>query len=102
MSDELDRAMREAVGRLQQRGVSVSLHDDSDLVAQLLEAVEKFELTVERMGGDLMVDSGNPEQPDDPRFVLPKRSHGEALPDYRARIDQTTRKLKRASRDAGR
>ena len=98
MSEELDRAMLEAKTRLKDRGVLVSMHDDSDVVAQILEAVERFEKEVEKQGGDLMVDTGDAEQPDDPRFVLPKRASGEALPDYRARIDAATRLLKKAAK----
>ena len=98
MSEELDRAMLEAKTRLRDRGVIVSLHDDSDLVAQVLEAVERFEKEVEKQGGDLMVDTGDAEQPDDPRFLLPKRTSDETLPDYRARIDAATRQLKKAAR----
>ncbi len=102
MSEEMDNAMREAMARLQERGVNVSLHDDSDAVANVLEAVERFEMAVERRGGDLMVDTGNPEQPDDPRFVLPKRTHGESLVDYRARIDLAAHGLRSPVRDADR
>ena len=98
MSEELDRAMQEAKTRLKDRGVIVSMHDDSEIVAQVLEAVERFEKEVERQGGDLMVDTGDAEQPDDPRFVLPKRASEEALPDYRARIDEATRLLRKAAR----
>ncbi|MBC7841409.1 MAG: hypothetical protein H7099_03825 [Gemmatimonadaceae bacterium] len=98
MSEELDRAMQEAKTRLKDRGVVVSMHDDSDVVAQVLEAVERFEKEVERQGGDLMVDTGDAEQPDDPRFVLPKRVSDEVLPDYRARIDEATRLLKKTAR----
>ncbi len=102
MSEELDRAMREVVGRLQERGVTVSLHDDSDIVAQVLEAVERFEMAVERHGGDLMVDTGNPEEPDDPRFVLPKRFSDEDLTEYRARVDAAAQQLRHMPTDATR
>lgn len=102
MSEELDQAMREVVGRLQERGVTVSMHDDSDIVAQVLEAVERFEMAVERQGGDLMVDSGNPEEPDDVRFVLPKRLGDETLIDYRARVDAAAQQLGNTATDAAR
>jgi hypothetical protein len=98
MSEELDRAMQEAKTRLEDRGVIVSMHDDSDLVAQVLEAVENFERIVEQKGGDLMVDTGDARQPDDPRFVLPKRTHNETLAEFRARIDEATQQLKAGSR----
>jgi hypothetical protein len=98
MSEELDRAMQEAQRRLADRGVSVSMRDDSNLVAQVLEAVEQFEREVERQGGDLMVDTGYAEQPDDPKFLLPKRAHGETLNAYSLRVEDATRLLKRSAR----
>ena len=99
MDDEIARVMQEAAERLRSRGVEIALDDDSEQVATLLEAVERFELEVERQGGDLMVDSGpEPEQPDDPRFVLPKREAGEGLDAYASRIDDATVALRRGAR----
>jgi hypothetical protein len=97
VNEELERVLREALGRLRARGVLASMRDDPELVAQVLEAVERFELEVERQGGDLMMDSGAALEPDDPRFVLPKRESGEGLADYRARVDESTRHLRRSA-----
>lgn len=99
MDDEIARVMQDAAERLRSRGVEIALDDDPEEVATLLEAVERFELEVERQGGDLMVDSGpEPEQPDDPRFVLPRRHDGEGLDAFAARIDDATAGLRRSAR----
>ncbi|MCU0625568.1 MAG: hypothetical protein MUF21_03650 [Gemmatimonadaceae bacterium] len=98
MDAELERVMREAADRLRSRNVTISMNDDPEYVAQLLEAIERFELEVERQGGDLMVDSGDAEEPDDPRFVLPRRQPRESLEDYRIRIDEATVQLRRTAR----
>jgi hypothetical protein len=97
MNEELERVMRDALDRLRARGVLASMRDDPELVAQVLEAVERFEMEVERQGGDLMMDSGDALEPDDPRFVLPKRAGAEGLADYRARLDEATRTLRRTA-----
>jgi hypothetical protein len=59
-------------------------------LADLLGAVERFELAVEARGGDLMVDDLKSSQPDDPHFVLPARMPDEPARDYIARIDAGT------------
>jgi hypothetical protein len=62
-------------------------------MADLLEAVERFEAAVEAHGGDLFVDTpARPrdtavERPDNPAFVLPARSADERVADYIVRIE---------------
>lgn len=98
MDDEIARVMMEAADRMRSRGIDITPDDDPEHVALLLEAVERFELEVERQGGDLMIDSGDATEPDDPRFVLPRREGGEELDDYAARIGRATQALRRQAR----
>src|SRR5437016_4493833 len=55
-AEEQEAAVAEVAGRLRQRGIAVTGAEDSDDLANLLAAVERFELAVEAHGGDLMVD----------------------------------------------
>jgi hypothetical protein len=80
---ELRRVTDEITARLRARGIETTPNDSSDDLVRLLEAVEEFERTVERKGGDLMVDepigSAPPAEPDNRRFVLPTRADGESV-----------------------
>ncbi len=89
---ELARARDEIAARLRGAGIATTNHDSSDDLVRLLDAVEAFERTVERHGGDLMVDEpvgrGRPLQPDDRSFVLPQRRDGEAVAGFIERINE--------------
>jgi hypothetical protein len=98
---ELDRhraseqrdALTEALDRLDMRGVDAS--DGSlDSVVDLLEAVEAFERAVIAAGGDLMLDTPPSKQPDNARFVLPRRSGDESILDFTKRVRAATSRLK--------
>ncbi len=65
-AEEQEAAVAEVAGRLRQRGIAVTGAEDSDDLANLLAAVERFELAVEAHGGDLMVDDLRSSRPDDP------------------------------------
>ena len=87
--EELDRVMLETADRLRQRGVSLTGRESSDELVSLLDAVEDYELAVERRGGDLMMDEapeGETPQPDDVHFGLPRRGERESAADYLVRI----------------
>src|SRR6266545_3164095 len=71
--EERAAAAAEVAARLRQRGVAVTGAEDSDALANLLSAVERFEAAVEAHGGDLMVDDLRSSRPDDPHFVVPRR-----------------------------
>ena len=84
----------ELANKLAQRGVTLSGRESSDEVADILDAVERFERAVEARGGDLMVDQrpgGRPTQPDDRDFVIPERDAGESAADYLERLREATR-----------
>ncbi len=79
----------EVADRLRRRGIGLDGRETDDELVSLLEAVESFELEVERLGGDLMVDEpvrGGVVQPDDQAFVLPTRQRNEGITAYTARI----------------
>jgi hypothetical protein len=91
--EELKRAMQETSARLRDRGLLVTGHESSEELVTLLEAVERFERAVESRGGDLFVDEGPrgvTREPDDRHFVLPRRSAGEPVVSYLARLEQAT------------
>jgi hypothetical protein len=68
-----------------------------DDIEALLEGVEEFERLVEERGGDLMVDEpprNGSAQPDDPRFLLPKRRGDESVSSYLKRLSSATSGLR--------
>jgi hypothetical protein len=88
--------MMETLSRLRSAGVEMDETADPDDLARLLDAVERFEAAVRACGGDLMVDQppvGHEAQPDDPRFVLPKRNSDESVSAYRLRILDAAERL---------
>jgi hypothetical protein len=96
--EELQRVMLETADRLRQRGVSLTGRESSDELVSLLDAVEEFELAVERRGGDLMMDEppeGKTPQPDDVHFALPRRGPRESASDYLVRIQERTDMIRR-------
>jgi hypothetical protein len=92
--DERQRVEGEVASRLRSRGVHLTGRETDEELVELVEAVERFERTVERHGGDLMVDepidSAQTRQPDDRRFVLPRRHDGETVVAFVGRIAAAT------------
>jgi hypothetical protein len=88
--DELRHAEGEIAARLRDRGVRLTGRETGDELADLLDAVERFETVVENQGGDLMVDepvrARSPIAPDDEAFVLPQREDEESVADFIGRI----------------
>lgn len=93
--EEQDRARQELIARLQTRGVHLSGVETLEEIADLMDAVERFESEVDAHGGDLFVDSGTAREPDDPLFVLPARRGHERIADYIARIADATLAVER-------
>lgn len=96
--EEQHRARQEAEDRLRDRNVQVTGHDTDEGIADLLDAVERFEATVESLGGDLFVNRIGVTEPQDPAFVLPTRASGEGAAEYRSRIEAATRQLRHRHR----
>ena len=95
--EERSAAMAEVSARLRDRGVRLTGKESSEELVRLLEAVERFERVVEQRGGDLMVDEGphgTSREPDDVRFVLPKRGGEEQVEEYVVRIDEAAARLR--------
>jgi hypothetical protein len=101
-SQERRAVANEIAGRLRSRGVHLTGRESDEQLVRLLEAVERFEATVERHGGDLMVDepvdAGQPVEPDDRRFVLPRRRDQESVDAFVNRIADATRRAAAADR----
>jgi hypothetical protein len=97
--DERRSVESEVAFRLRSRGVRLTGRETDEELVELLDAVERFERVVERHGGDLMVDepmdSGGAREPDDRRFVLPRRQDAETV---NAFIDRIAAATDRASR----
>jgi hypothetical protein len=92
--EEQLRAAEEARNRLQLRGIQLTGDEDPDALADLQDAVERFETAVESRGGDLMMDDLRSSQPEAPELVLPQREPGEPLDAYTARVDAAAARLK--------
>ena len=88
--DERQRVESEVKFRLRSRGVHLTGRESDEELVELLEAVERFERRVEQRGGDLMVDepvgSDEAREPDDRRFVLPRRLDQETVSAFVRRI----------------
>ena len=84
--EEREAAAMELSGRLAQKGIEVGSDEDPGQLADLLSAVEEFERAVEKAGGDLFVNSLDSSDPQELRFVLPRRRDDEPLSRYGERI----------------
>jgi len=93
--EEQDRAADELRARLARRGVTVASSDSGEDLANLDDAVERFDRAVEQRGGDLMVDTPPSHEPDEAHFVLPARVAGEAADAYLERISAAADRLRR-------
>ena len=87
-------AEAELAAKLAARGVDLNGDESGDDVADILDAVERFERAVQSRGGDLMVDErpgGRPTEPDDPHFVIPARQADESVNGSLERLREATR-----------
>jgi hypothetical protein len=103
-TDEVKRVSDQIAGRLASRNVRLSGHERPEELAQLEEAVERFEAAVEGRGGDLMMDEGplgQVPQPDDPHFTLPRRHDDETVARYLERIARATDEIRHHPPRAG-
>ncbi|MEO7085450.1 MAG: hypothetical protein ABI442_04825 [Gemmatimonadaceae bacterium] len=92
--EEQHEASLAAIARLSVLGIAVNDVESSEVIADLLEAVEAFERAVEAAGGDLMVDTPPSQLPDDLRFMLPRRLDDETVTAYTVRVHQAAHQLR--------
>ena len=85
--EEQARAREESEARLADRGIEVRPGDNFDDVAELQDAIERFEQEVQRLGGDLMVNHLGSSRPEDPAFVPPARDPDESIGTYLRRLE---------------
>ena len=91
--EEMWRVSREVAARLEALGIALDGRERPDELADIEDAVERFEEAVESRGGDLMVDEGDrarASEPDDPHFALPVRRAGETVTAYLERLARAT------------
>jgi hypothetical protein len=96
--EEIASAATEISGRLLQKGIDVSADEDPALLGDLLSAVDRFEGAVINRGGDLMVNSPNSTDPQNPEYVIPTRNADEDLQAYIARINQAASRVEEPRR----
>ena len=84
---DVRRAAETIVGQLHQKGFEVTADDDSDELASLLSAVERFESAVEARGGDSMMNTPTSRRPERRAFVVPKRQGDESLAAWADRVN---------------
>ena len=89
-----------AYAQLRQRSVDVTGDEPAEELAQLLEAVERFEAAVSSVGGDRMTNALDSNDPDDQSLVLPTRNAGEGAGAYAERVSAAAARLmQRAPRE---
>jgi hypothetical protein len=93
--EEERHARQEAEYRLSERGITAEPTDSDEQVADLLDAIERFEAAVESKGGDLFVNRIGSSEPEDPAYVPPQRRERESATDYRRRIEAGAEALRR-------
>lgn len=93
--EEQMRAAQESRNRLSSRGLALTGDETPDQLADLQDAVERFEAAVQARGGDLFVDDLKSSQPEDEALVLPRREPGEPVEAYTARVDAASENLRK-------
>ena len=90
---EVKRVSQQIAGALAARGVRLTGSEGPEELAQLDEAIERFEAAVESHGGDLMMDEaprGSKPQPDNPHFALPRRGQHKSVAQYLEQLARAT------------
>jgi hypothetical protein len=96
--NDLTRVSRESADRLTSLGMHIDGKETAAELAEMQEAVERFEEAVQSRGGDLMMDEGVPGkavEPDDRHFALPRRKTGESVGHYLERLSTATDGVRR-------
>jgi hypothetical protein len=88
-----ERAMSSAASRLRDREIPISGRETGEQLADMLSAVEQFEAAVAALGGDSMNNAPDSADPEEPRYVLPRRAEGESAGEYTARLRDAAERL---------
>lgn len=86
-AEEREAVRQELVARLEERAVEVCGDESDEQVARLVDAVDRFDAAVARVGGDSMTNDPRSSSPDDPALVVPLRHGDESADAYIARIN---------------
>ena len=93
---EIERVGKQIAARIASAGVQLDGNETIDELADLQDAIERFEAAVRAHGGDLMMDETprrGTSQPDDPDFALPVRPSDETVAQYLLRLSRATEKV---------
>ena len=94
---DLERNEANVAARIRDRGIELDGSESSDQLADLLSAIELFESSVGRRGGDNMVNTLQSSEPESEAFVLPERHERESIDAYTARIRSAGERLGRGT-----
>ena len=94
--EERNSAALELAGRIRQKGVLITGRETSAQLDDLLTAIDRFEAAVIARGGDLFVNTPSSDPPENPDFVIPRRTASEDAEAYSARINEAAERLERA------
>ena len=90
---DTDRAIANVASRLRDREIHLTGRETSEQLVDMLTAVEAFEAAVAELGGDSMSNSPDSEDPEEPRFVLPRRAADDSPSRYTTRVREAARRL---------
>ena len=86
-TEERDAVRQELIGRLASHSIEVCGDESDDQIARLMDAVERFDSAVARVGGDSMVNDPRSSRPEDPSLVVPLRRGDESADAHIARVN---------------
>ena len=86
-------AAANVASRLRDREIAIDGRETSEQLVDMLSAVEQFETAVAQLGGDNMNNAPDSADPEEPRFVLPRRRAGESAGDYTSRVREAADRL---------
>lgn len=97
-NEDIRRVSNEFVSHLSGLGIHLNGTERPEDLADILEAVERFEDAVQSRGGDLMMDegpAGHTTAPDDPHFALPVRQEHGSVAEYLEELARATDEVRR-------
>ena len=92
-ADERRRTREELETRLRDRRIALTGDETDEDIVEMVNAVEMFEDRLAQLGDDSYVNTPESSQPDDDRFVLPRRLDDESPSAYSARVIGASERL---------